>query len=109
MHTEGILLFRTAISYMGMHEDDGRAAGVGLCLFYRRSHIVDIIAIFYNSRVPSISSKAACYVFREGQVGTAGERDMVLIVQVDQFAQAQVPCKRSRFLRDPFHQIAVAA
>src|SRR5579885_973487 len=60
-------------------------------------------------RVPTVSLETLCNVFRIGQAGSASERNVVLVVQKDQFAESQMSRERSGFMADAFHQIAIAA
>src|SRR5665213_268281 len=58
--------------------------------------------------MPAISGEAGRNVLREAHVGATGERDVVLVVEVNQLAQAKMSRERGRLLSNTFHQIAIA-
>ena len=57
--------------------------------------------------VPSIRFEALLNIFGEGQICAAVDGDLVVVVQIDELTEAEMPGKRSGLMRDAFHQIAV--
>ena len=58
-------------------------------------------------RVPAISFKTLRHVFAESEIGKAFDRHVVVVVEIDQFAEFQMAGERRRFRSHAFHQIAV--
>ena len=87
---------------------DGRSF-LGLRFLDRVGDIFGVVSVGNRPRVPAIGFKTPRDVFGEIDVGGAGERDVILIVEINQLAQLQMPGERRGFLRDAFHQIAIAA
>ena len=64
-------------------------------------HAVDLL------HVPADSAEASRNVLRERQADGAGQRDLVLVVEIDQLAQPEMTGERGGLGGDPFHQVAV--
>ena len=58
--------------------------------------------------VPAVSIKAFHGVFGVSQVGATLDRDVVVIIQIDDFAQLHMSGQRGCLVRNTFHQVAVA-
>src|SRR5579883_2591005 len=109
MSFEGVLLFRAAVADVRAHQDQRRLEVLVARLFDRLGNFFSIVAALYVSRVPAIGLEALGDVLSERQVHSAGQRNMVLVVEKDQLAELQMAGERSGFLADAFHEIAVAA
>src|SRR5215469_17267382 len=59
--------------------------------------------------MPSISIKAPHDVLGKTQFGMAIDRDVVVIVEEDQVAEADMTRDRRCLVRDAFHQVTIAA
>ena len=59
--------------------------------------------------MPVVSLEALVDVLSKAEFGGAVERDQVVVVEEDELAQAQGAGKRAGFVRDAFHQVAIAA
>ncbi len=57
--------------------------------------------------VPAHCRESAEHVFAEGDVGAAVDRDLVVVVQVDQSSELQVPGERGGLAAHPLHEVAV--
>src|SRR5215218_6594840 len=57
--------------------------------------------------MPSDGTEAGRNVLRERQPDRAGQGDLILVVEVDQLAQAEMPGERGGLGRYPLHQVAV--
>ena len=57
--------------------------------------------------VPAGGFKTLRDVFGKSQIGRAVNRDVVVVVKINQIGELQMSGKRSRFIRNAFHQIAV--
>ncbi len=67
-----------------------------------------IVSILNGLRVPAIRFEALGAIFREGDVGRSGKRDVVVVIEADQLAEPQMTRERRGLGRYAFHQIAVA-
>ena len=65
----------------------------------------EIVAIFHGLRVPAVSLKSFCAIFREGEIRSSRERDVVVVVKINQLAQLNGR-RAGGFGGDAFHQIA---
>ena len=106
---EIVVLVRTAEADMRPHQDQRRRQGFGLRLADGRGDFFGVIAVGDLHGVPAISVEALAHVFSEDQAGGAAQRNAVLVVQVDQFAELQVAGQGGSLLGDAFHQVAIAA
>src|SRR5207248_8543392 len=80
-----------------------------LGLLDRFGDIFRIVPLFHVPRVPPVRLKSFRNVFGKAQTGRPCQRDVVLVVEVDQLPEPEMASKRRGFLRDSLHQIAVAA
>ena len=72
-----------------------------------RVHVLRVVDVL---DVPAVRLEAGALVLgREGQRGRAVDRDVVVVVDVDERAEAEVARDRRCLLRDAFHQVAVGA
>ena len=81
----------------------------GLRFLNGASDVLCVISVGNAAGVPTVSLETLADVFGEIKISGSRERDMVLIVQIDQLSQAKMPGQRSGFLGYAFHQIAIAA
>ena len=58
--------------------------------------------------MPAISLEATRCIVGEPALGLAVDRDAIVVVERGQLAQAQRPCQRTRLVRYPLHETAVA-
>src|ERR1051326_7565727 len=83
-----------------------------LLLAFRRTQRAfnrrQIIPILNCLSVPSVRFETQGTIFRERNVSPSGKRDVVVIVEEDQFAELQMTRERRGLRRNAFHQIAVA-
>ena len=98
---------------MGGAEADNRPAGdhrrlVGnLCGLERSGDRIDVMTVDARG-IPTGGNKAAKLVGRIGKAHFAVDRDTVVVEEKDEMAELEMPGQRDRFLRDAFHQAAVA-
>ena len=59
--------------------------------------------------MPAACLKPLGDIFGKGNSGGAGQRDVILVVDINQFAQAQMSGQRRCLFADPFHQVAISA
>ena len=85
-----------AVADLGSDGDDRRAFGVGLSRPDCRVDGLEIVAIGDLLGVPAIGVEAGHAVFGKGEVGGSVERNQVVVVEIDQLAQLEVPGQRSR-------------
>ena len=67
----------------------------------------DVVAVGNAAGVPAVRIEAPLHILRPGGGGRSVELDQVVIPEIDQLAELQVPCERCRFRRDPFLQVTV--
>ena len=58
--------------------------------------------------VPALRLEALLDVLAEGEIGAAVDRDAVVVVEIDQVAEPEVPGQRGGLGGDALHQVAVA-
>ena len=93
---------------MRAHENQRGTFLLGLRGTQRAVNRCKIVPILNRLRVPAVRFETQGSIFREGDVGRSGKRDVVVIVEADQFAKLQMTGERRGFRRHAFHQIAVA-
>ena len=57
--------------------------------------------------MPAVSLKAFGCTLAECQVSKTFDGDVIVVVEINQFAEFQMTCERGGFRRDAFHQIAI--
>ncbi len=92
MHTGGVGLVGGAVADGGCHLDQRRPIGDGLGLFNGAGDPGQVgVAIGHMDGVPAVGLVALEHIFGEGNVGVSVDGDVVVVVQGNQLAQAQVP------------------
>jgi hypothetical protein len=66
-----------------------------------------VVAVHFG-HVPAIGQETLGHILGKGQLGAALDRDLVVVVKIDQLAQGPVARQRGRLRGDALHQIAVA-
>src|SRR5438067_2130310 len=105
----GIRLGGRAVSEHGAHRDDARpvlhrpGGGNGAIDGF------DVVAVLDAQGVPAIGGVAPEPILGEGDLGVAGERNVVVVIQKDEVAEAEMAGERGGFAGDALHQIAVRA
>src|SRR5207249_3311498 len=102
-----VLFVGTPVTDMGPGQDQGRATRVTGGLLQSRSHGPKVVAV-YGPRLPPIGLEALLNVLGETVLCGTIQADLVLVIEVDQVPQLQVPRQRGRFARDPLHEVAIA-
>ena len=109
MRRRGVLLLRAAEADVRPRDDECRARRVRLRLL---DHLVDrreVVHVGDVQHLPSVALEAERGVVAEGEIGAAVDRDAIVVVEADQFPELEVAGERGCLVRDPLHQIAVAA
>ena len=68
----------------------------------------DIVAVDMGNDVPAVRFEASRRIVGEPALGLAVDRDAVVVVERGELGQSQRPRERTGFVRDTFHQAAVA-
>ena len=100
-------LLRRAIADHGLAGDEPRLAVVGLRRRERLAHGVHVVAVD-GERIPARRLEAPDLILARRERRRPVDRDAVVIEEHDQAAEAEVASERDRFLRDAFHEAAVA-
>ena len=66
-----------------------------------------IVSIFDSGNVPAVGFESLRHVFGKSKIGEPFDRDMIVVIEINQFAEFQVTGERCRFRSDALHQIAV--
>ena len=103
------LFGRAAIADLGLDGNERRMFLVGFGFFDGFADGIEVRAVFDGNRLETEGSHAGLDIFRKGDVRIAFDRDVVAIVEDDEFGKAECPCQGEGFRRDAFHQAAVAA
>jgi hypothetical protein len=64
--------------------NDGRSVSA------RAADLVDVVAIIHRDCVPAVHFEAFHAIFSEGEISGRGERDVIVVVQMNQFAEFQM-------------------
>ena len=97
-----------AFADQGFAADDRRLGGFGAGGCDGSLKGLGVVAVDIGHDVPAVGGEALGDVFAEPAVHFAVDGDIVVVVQHNQFAQAQRAGQRAGFVRDAFHQAAVA-
>ena len=73
-----------------------------------RLDLMRVVAVDVAHHLPAVRLEAGRGVVAEPTLDFTIDRNIVVVVQHHQFAQAKRACKRARFVADAFHQAAVA-
>src|SRR5207245_2111925 len=104
-----ILPMRTAIADMATHSNQRRAVFHGNGIFDRRGEGVEVVGVFHSLSMPAVSIKAFADIFGgEGKFSTAVDGDVIVVVEIDDIAEAEMAGDRGRLAGHSFHQITVA-
>jgi len=87
-------------------DNQARPGRLGLCCLDSARGGFTVLAINVLN-MPAVSLEAFAAILREGEVCGTLDGDAVVIIDVDQVAQAQMAGQRSRLRRHTFHQVAV--
>ena len=102
-----VLLVRRAGRDVRAEDDHARAAGLALGGLDGRLHRVELQVLAEVLDVPAVRLVALADVLGEGERGVALDRDVVVVVEDDQAAEAEVAAERARLRRDPLLEVAV--
>ena len=103
----GVLQRRCPMGDVGMTNDERRSIDGALCVGDRLVDGPSVVAVDVEG-VPAKRAEAAGDVLCEGDVGASADRNLVVVVQVDETAKAEMAGERSGLRRDALHQIPVA-
>ena len=76
----GVLLVRSAIADVAIHDDQRRAIVRTLKVVERAGQHIEVICVTHPRHVPAIADKARGHVFAKGQRSVAFDRDVVVVV-----------------------------
>src|ERR1022692_1284364 len=93
---------------MRPHENQRRTFRLGLSRLYCAVNGFKVVSILNGMRVPAIRFETPGTILRESDVSRSGKRDLVIIIEANQFAKPQMTGERCGLGRYPFHQITVA-
>ena len=100
-------MVRAAVPDGRARNDQRRPPGFALRRLEGVANRLPVVAVGAH-HVPTVRFEALLHVFAEREAGRSVDRDLVVVIHVDQVAQAQVSGQRCGLGRDAFHQIAVA-
>ena len=102
-----ILFIRAAIANMGMHQQQRGPVLFRARLGQRGGHVIGIVAVRHGAGMPPIGFEPPSDIFGKREAGPSRQRHVVLVVEIDEFAQAQMPRERGSLGSHAFHQIAI--
>ena len=73
------------------------------------SDVFGVVSVRHGASMPAVSFEPLTDILGEIDLGGARQRDVILVVKINEFAQLEVSRQRRGFLRDALHQIAVTA
>ena len=80
MGATGVLLVRSAIADVAIHDDQRRAIVRTLKVVERAGQHIEVICVTHPRHIPAIADKARGHVFAKGQRSVAFDRDVVVVV-----------------------------
>ena len=101
------VLLRAAEADMGPHDDQAGMFGICFGFLYSGFQRIQIFGTVYPQYLPAVAFEAGLYIFRKGNFGVPFYGNLIVIIQVNQLAQAHRTRQGSRFRSHPFHQVAV--
>ena len=104
----GVLAVRAAEADVGPDRDQARPV-VGPGLLDRRRDRLHVVAVLDPRRVPAVGLEPGDDVLGPGHRGRPVELDVVVVVQGDELAQAEMAGEARRLRRDPLLEVAVGA
>jgi len=104
----GALLVRRSKSDNGLAANQRRTIRVQQGLIDRRGDRLCIVAINVTDNLPAVGLKALCGVVRKPRTHLAIDRNIIVVIQADEFAELQRTGQRTSLVRYAFHQAAVA-
>jgi hypothetical protein len=105
---EGVLLVRRAVPQVRAHQDERGTLRLGAGGAQGALDSLQVVAVGDRLRVPAVGLEAPGAVLGERDLRRSGQRDAVIVVQVDQLAEPEMAGQRCSLRRHAFHQIAVA-
>ncbi|MNM86651.1 hypothetical protein D3C81_988110 [compost metagenome] len=87
------LFVRASVSDYGLHFDKSWTSCILLTFFNRCCDCAQVVTVFHQQGLPAISIETLSDILGEAQVKLTVERDIVGVIQEDQFAQLQVTCQ----------------
>ena len=101
-----ILLVGAAVADVGVADDERGALRLRLRGADGRLDSLQIVPVHFL-HVPAVGAETGRDVLGEGNVGRALDGDVVVVVEVDEFAQTQVAGQGGGLVAHPLHQVAV--
>src|SRR5579863_611604 len=109
MGLRSILAIRAAVTDMAVHPDERRPILLGDRIGEGARKRVEIVGVLDRLRMPAVGVEAPDDVLGKSHVGVTVDRDVVIVVEVDEVAETEMSGERARLARDAFHHVAVAA
>src|SRR6185312_3446545 len=66
------------------------------------------VSVADRLRVPAVRFESSSAILAEGDVGASRQRDLIVVVQINQLAELQMTGQRRGLRRDALHEVAVA-
>ncbi len=104
----GTLFVRRTETDDGFAHQQGRFVSHGASFFRGAFNGVGIVTVNATDNVPAVGFKTFRGVIGEPAFNMTIDRDTVVIIERDQFAQFQSTSQRAHFVRNAFHHAAVA-
>jgi hypothetical protein len=99
---------RAAKADRGFRDDDRGTIGLLACRHQSPVQTFEIPVAIDGLDVPTLGFEAARDIFAEADRCRPIDRDLVVVLEIDQVPEAQVTRERTRLGGDPFHQVAIA-
>src|SRR5712692_7557450 len=103
-----VMPIRAAVADMATNANQRRPARLGASVFDCVCERVEVVGVLNRLGMPSVGFEPFAYVFGESDLGVAVDRDVIVVVEVDDVAKAQMARDRCRLARDALHHVAVA-
>ena len=108
MTTFCALLVGASLTNDGLTTDQRRTVSLRLSRAQRRLHRRRIVTVYRWYDMPAVGFKSTRCIVRKPTLHLAINRDAIVIVDRDQFAQTQRAGQRAGFVGYPLHQTAVS-
>ena len=100
------LFVGAAVGDVRVADDKMRLPGGGLRGLEGGVNGIEIVSVNFL-HLPAVSAEARGHIFREGDVRRTLDGDLIIIVEIDEVIQPEMPRQRCRLVRGAFHHLTI--
>src|SRR5258708_1022580 len=99
---------RAAVADMAANANQRRPARLGASVFDCACECVEVVGVLNRLGMPSVGLEPFAYIFGESDLGVAVDRDVIVVVEVDDVAKAKMARARPGPPHHPLLHLAAA-